>query len=578
MFYSQIIQYNRYASLSNENSIKIIPIKATRGMIFDRNNSILAQNKLTYSLELNHHNKINLDNLVERLASIITISQKDLKDYRQRTNDYLYSSSSPIKFNLTDKEVAKLLAHKYKFPDIIIKEGFVRDYPQGSTSAHVIGYINRINKADVKKIKKNRLQEEYAGSTHIGKSGVELFYEKLIRGTPGYKKVEVNANQDVVRVIEQVNPINGKDISLTIDMELQKISEKEFNGRRGALVAIDPNNGEILAYVSQPGFNPGLFINGISHRDWKRLNDQISRPLLDRVIGGLYPPGSTLKPFVAFAAVKNDVRVPPFTIEDYGSFTMPNGSKIFKDWKRGGHGTVDLIKALAVSCDTFFYGLGIELGTAKLNEILKLFGFGNKTNIDMHHEKSGLVADKEWKYKKYKTPWYQGETAITAIGQGFTTVTPIQLAMATAKLSKPDNIIKPHVLLKINDKASAPLIQVNKQLSQKNIKSFELVKKGMQKATEEEGTAAFIGRGSAYKIAAKTGTAQVFSLKAGEIYDEETLPEKLRDHALFIAYAPTNNPKIVITVIVENGGHGGSVAGPIAKKVLDFYLRNEIYD
>ena len=394
-----------------------------------------------------------------------------------------------------------------------------------------------------------------------------------MHGQPGYKALEVDAHNKVIRVIETVEPIHGEDITLNIDYKLQQVAEKAFGKYKGAMVALNPNNGAVLAYVSQPSFNSNLFINGIDETNWKRLNDSNHKPLINRVVSGLYPPGSTLKPFVALAALENNIRRPPFSIIDKGFYTMPNQSKTFKDWKKGGHGEVDLIKAIAVSCDTFFYGLGVELGIPKLNIVLKRFGFGEKTNIDIPNEKSGLIASVEWKKEKYNKKWYQGETAITAIGQGYTLTTPIQLALATAKLINSDNNLRPHMLKKFNAPDFMYEDEIN--LSGNDTDNLNLIKEGMSLVTKEGGTAAFIGRTTSYDISAKTGTAQVFGLKKGEIYDETKLPDKLKDHALFIAFAPSKNPRLVMAIVVENGGHGGSTAGPIAKKIFDAYL-NEI--
>ena len=575
IFYLQVIEHTRYKTLSNKNSIKVIPLPPNRGIIFDRNNKILADNKLSFTLELNRKHKVNFDTLAYRFKDIIKITDRDIKNYKERISKYYFFDSSPIKFNLTNIQIAKIISQKYKYPEFIIKQGFVRNYPLGKSSAHLIGYINRININDIKNLKKNGLFSNYRGSTHIGKSGIEKYYEKKIHGISGYKKIEVDANQNLIRTIQTVPAISGENIYLTIDSRLQKIAEKEFNNRKGALVAIDPNNGEILAYVSQPTFDPSLFTNGISQENWLQLNDKINRPLLDRVISGAYPPGSTLKPFVGLAALHNNVRVPPFSIIDPGFYTMPNGSKTFKDWKKGGHGNVDLIKAIAVSCDTFFYGLGIELGVPNINNTLDIFGFGKKTLIDIGNEKKGLLADKKWKKNKLGKNWYQGETAITAIGQGYTLVTPIQLAYATAKIANEKIDNTPHLRLNSNNninksKDDQPTSKgIINSFSKKNI---DLIKLGMQRVTETEGTAAFLGKTSRYKIAAKTGTAQVFGLKKDEVYDEKKLPDHLKDHALFIAYAPAENPRLAIAIIVENGGHGGSTAGPIAKKVFDTYL------
>ena len=575
IFYLQVIEHKSYKALSNKNSIKVIPLPPNRGIIFDRNNKILADNKLSFTLELNRKHKVNFDTLAYRFKDIIEITDRDIKNYKERISKYYFFDTSPIKFNLTNIQVAKIISQNYKYPEFIIKQGFVRNYPLGKSSAHLIGYINRININDIKNLKKNGLYGNYRGSTHIGKSGIEKYYEKKIHGKSGYKKIEVDANQNLIRTIQTVPAISGENIYLTIDSRLQKIAEKEFNNRKGALVAIDPNNGEILAYVSQPTFDPSLFTNGISQENWLKLNDKKNRPLLDRVISGAYPPGSTLKPFVGLAALHNNVRVPPFSIVDPGFYTMPNGSKTFKDWKKGGHGNVDLIKAIAVSCDTFFYGLGIELGIPNINNTLDIFGFGKKTLIDMGNEKKGLLADKKWKKNKLGKNWYQGETAITAIGQGYTLVTPIQLAYATAKIANEKYDNTPHLRIDLNNNINES--KDDKSTSTGIINSFrkkniDLIKLGMQRVTETEGTAAFLGKTSSYKIAAKTGTAQVFGLKKDEVYDEKKLPDRLKDHALFIAYAPAENPRLAIAIIVENGGHGGSTAGPIAKKVFDTYL------
>ena len=575
IFYLQVIEHKHYKGLSNKNSIKIIPLPPNRGIIFDRNNKILADNKLSFTLELNRKQKINFDTLANRFKGIIEITDRDIKNYKERISKYYFFDSSPIKFNLTNTQIAKFISQKYKYPEFSIKQGFTRNYPLGKSSAHLIGYINRINIKDIENLKKNDLFDNYIGSTHIGKSGIEKFYEKTIHGRTGYKKIEVDANQNLIRTIQTVPAISGEDIYLSIDSKIQKIAENAFGTHKGALVAINPNNGEILAYVSQPTFDPSLFTNGISQENWLKLNDKIKRPLLDRVISGAYPPGSTLKPFIGLAALHNNIRVPPFSIIDPGFYTMPNGSKTFKDWKKGGHGNVDLIKAIAVSCDTFFYGLGIELGIPNINNTLDIFGFGKKTLIDIGNEKKGLLADKKWKKNKLGKNWYQGETAITAIGQGYTLVTPIQLAYATAKIANEKIDNTPHLRLNLNNninksKDDQPTSKgIINSFSKKNI---DLIKLGMQRVTETEGTAAFLGKTSRYKIAAKTGTAQVFGLKKDEVYDEKKLPDHLKDHALFIAYAPAENPRLAIAIIVENGGHGGSTAGPIAKKIFDAYL------
>ena len=569
-FYVQIIKHNYFEKKSNNNSVKVIPIPPARGIIFDRNKRILAENKITHNIEIAPSKEIDIEKIIKEISPFISITKKDIAQYQRIIKNNYFSSTVPIKTNLTSQEVAKFLSHKYLFNNISLKTRLKRYYQHHELTSHVVGYINRINQNDLRELTKTNRLSLYKGSDHIGKKGIEQKYEYLIHGVPGYEKIEVDAAGNIIRTIERKEPIHGQDIQLSIDIELQKKAVDAFGGRKGALIALSPQNGEILAYVSQPFFNPNLFVNGIDHKNWNILNTNKARPLLDRVIKGLYPPGSTIKPFVAIAGLENNLRVPPFQITDPGFFTMPNQSKTFRNWKRDGHGQVDMIKAIAVSSDTFFYGLGLELGLDKMNQTLKAYGFGHKTGVDILGEKKGLLANEEWKKKNKKGKWYAGETVITAIGQGFTLVTPIQLANATAKIALPDNTnyVSPHLLLNSNQ-----LKQRNDNLytpppSKKN--TIRYIKEGMEAVTDSGGTAAFL-KNASYKIAAKTGTAQVFGLAGGE-YVEEDLPDHLKDHALFIAYAPAKKPELVVAVIVENGGSGGSAAGPIAKKVFDHYL------
>ena len=568
-FYLQIFQYDFYKLKASNNSIRTIPIEPARGLIFDRNDKVIAANQLTYNLELNKKSQYDLDELARKLTPIVKITRDDINKYQKILANDPFLDTVAIKTDLTDEEVAAFTANRYLYDGIQLIIRQKRFYSYAQITSHLVGHIHRINKADIKTLQANNKYQRYFASQHMGKTGIESSYEDVIHGYPGYKQIEVNAKNEIIQTLVTVPPIDGSNINVTIDIELQKIAFNAFKNKKGALVAIDVNNGEILAYVSQPGFDPNLFIDGINEDTWSKLNNAKSKPLLDRVIRGLYPPGSTLKPFVALAALENDIRKPPFKINDPGYFTMPNGSKTFNDWKKGGHGIVDMAEAIKVSCDTFFYGLGLELGIKRINQSLEQYFFGRKTGIDMHNERSGLLADEAWKKNKFNKPWYGGETAITAIGQGFTQVTPLQLAYATALIANPKLDQKPHLLLYSEKKALYKNNQPPPPVNEKNIK---LIQDAMTDVTQDGGTAAFLGKDIAYKIAAKTGTAQVFSLK-GQEYDEENLPEHLKDHALFIAYAPAERPKIALAVIVENGGHGGSTAGPIAKQVFDYYIK-----
>ena len=569
-FYVQIIQHNYFEKKANNNRVKIVAIPPARGLIFDRNNRILAENKITLNLEIDQSKKNKIDKIVTQLKPFISISKKDLSQYEKIIKNNYFSTTIPLKTDLTPQEAAKFLANEYQINDVYLKSRLKRYYQHHEITSHVVGYINRINKKDLRMLtKKNRLSL-YKGSDHMGKRGIEQNYEHLIHGVPGFKKIEVDAKGNIVRTIKRKKPINGQNIHLSIDIELQKKAIDAFGNKKGALVAISPLNGEILAYVSKPQFNPNLFVNGIDYKNWNLLNKNKENPLLDRVTKGLYPPGSTIKPFIAIAGLENNLRIPPFQIIDPGFFTMPNQSKTFRNWKRDGHGSVDMVKAIAVSSDTFFYGLGLELGIDKINQTLQAYGFGQKTGIDLLGEKKGLLANEEWKLKNKKEKWYAGETVITAIGQGFTQVTPLQLANATAKIALPNNknYVAPHLLLNSNQLKHKNDSLYTPPPLKKN--SIQIVKRGMEAVTEKGGTAAFLNNIN-YKIAAKTGTAQVFGLAGGE-YIEDDLPDHLKDHALFIAYAPAEKPELVLAIIVENGGSGGSTAGPIAKKVFDHFL------
>ena len=568
-FYLQIFQYDFYKLKAANNSIRTIPIEPARGLIFDRNDKVIAANQLTYNLELNKTSQYDLDELARKLTPIVKITRDDINKYQKILANDPFLDTIAIKTDLTDEEVAAFTANRYLYDGIQLIIRQKRFYSYAQITSHLVGHIHRINKADIKTLQANNKYQRYFASRHMGKTGIESSYEDVIHGYPGYKQIEVNAKNEIIQTLVTVPPIDGSNINLTIDIELQKIAFNAFKNKKGALVAIDVNNGEILAYVSQPGFDPNFFIDGINKDAWSKLNNAKSKPLLDRVIRGLYPPGSTLKPFVALAALENGIRKPPFKINDPGYFTMPNGSKTFNDWKKEGHGIVGMAEAIKVSCDTFFYGLGLELGIKRINQSLEQYFFGRKTGIDMHNERKGLLADEEWKKNKFNKPWYGGETAITAIGQGYTQVTPLQLAYATALIANPKLDQKPHLLLYSEKKALYKNNQLPPPVNEKNIK---LIQDAMTDVTQDGGTAAFLGKDITYKIAAKTGTAQVFSLK-GQEYDEENLPEHLKDHALFIAYAPAERPKIALAVIVENGGHGGTTAGPIAKQVFDYYIK-----
>ncbi len=439
----------------------------------------------------------------------------------------------------------------------------------------MLGYIGRINDADIANLQASEELSNYKGSDHIGKSGVEQYYESALHGVTGFQQVEIDADGHAVRVLSSTPPIPGDNLILSIDSKLQAIAEEAFGQRRGALVAINPKNGEVLAYVSKPSFDPNLFVDGIDSESWKALNDSPDKPLINRPLRGIYPPGSTFKPFVAMAGLENGKREPPFSISDPGFFTLPGSSHRYRDWKPSGHGQVDIQRAITISCDTFFYGLAMDLGIERLTSFVSHFGFGKKTGLDIKGEVGGLLPTPEWKYRRWKQRWYPGETVIVGIGQGYTLVTPMQLAQATSILANNGVAMRPHLVSSIQTNSTGvmrplPLETVDRVALQAS--HMEIVKAGMVGVTMPGGTAAAVGANAGYSVAAKTGTAQVVGIRQNEKYNASKLDERHRDHALFIAFAPAEEPTIAMAIIVENGEHGGSTAGPIARQVMDYYL------
>ena len=577
--YLQIKQYNHYQTLAENNRISLVPITPNRGLIIDKNGVVLAHNFFAYTLEITPAKVHNLEETITEIGKLVEISgldRKRFKKFREQSHNF---ESIPIRTHLNEVEAAKFAVNHYRFPGVEIKSRLFRHYPLGKLGSHMVGYIGRINDKDLVNLEASGDLSNYKGSDHIGKSGLEQFYEKHLHGITGFQQVEIDADGHAVRVLSSNPQVPGNNIILSADSKLQEIAETAFGERRGALVAINPKTGEVLSYVSQPTFDPNLFVDGIDSENWKALNESLDKPLINRPLRGVYPPGSTFKPFVALAGLEAGKREPPYTIHDPGFFTLPGSRHRYRDWKPSGHGSVDIQKAITISCDTFFYGLAMELGIENLTAFARHFGFGKKSDFDIKGEIEGLLPTPEWKKRRFKQPWYPGETVIVGIGQGYTLVTPLQLAQATAILANNGVAMRPHLVSQIQNTQSgknqiiAPFIQDKVALNPKNI---AIVKQGMMDVTLPGGTAASVGANAGYAIAAKTGTAQVIGIKQNEKYNEQGINERHRDHALFIAYAPAEDPKIALAVIVENGGHGGSAAGPIARKVMDYYLLGKL--
>ena len=575
-FYLQVVQHEYYHTLAENNRISIVPIIPNRGLILDRNGAVLAHNYSAYTLEITPNKVGDLEPLINELATVVDIAPKDRKRFRKVLEEGHDFASLPIRTRLNDVEVARFAANKYRFPGVDIRARLFRHYPNGEAASHVIGYIGRLTESDLDKLDDKGLAANYTGSDFIGKVGLESRYESDLHGTTGFEEVETDANGRAVRTLRSTLPVSGNNLLLSLDARLQEVAEQAFGDHRGALIALEPATGGILALVSRPGFDPNLFVDGIDPSNWEALNSSPDHPLNNRALQGQYPPGSTFKPFMALAALELGKRSPHHAIFDPGYFVLGGaGGHRYRDWKTGGHGMVDLHKSIVISCDTYYYGVAQDLGIDNIHQFIGQFGFGKKTGIDIDGESGGLLPSQEWKSKRFAQKWFAGDTISVGIGQGYNLATPLQLAQATAILANNGTVFHPHLVRHIQDSQTNQLRSVEVQPAGKiafNPDNLAMVRDAMVDVTRPGGTAAAAGAGAQYSFAGKTGTAQVVAMKQGEKYDEKRVNERFRDHALFIAYAPAEAPKIALAVLVENGGHGGSIAAPIARKVLDFYL------
>ena len=574
-FYLQIVQHEYYIQRAENNRISLVPAAPNRGLIVDRQGRILAENYSAYTLEITRAEMASLEQTLLELGKLIEVTPGELRRFRRLLSESHEFETVPLKSKLTDEEVAILAANRYRLPGVEVKARLFRNYQAGPGMAHVVGFIGRINDRDLKNLRERNLEQNYRGSVHIGKTGLEQSYETLLHGRTGFDQMETDASGRAVRMLSRIPPVPGQDLRLHLDLDLQAVAEHAFGDYLGGLVAIDPRTGGVLALVSKPGFDPNLFVDGIDPETWKSLNESPERPMVNRVLRGIYPPGSTIKPFMAMAGLELGLRKPGDTIVDPGFYSLPNSRHQFRDWKSGGHGVVDIRRSISQSCDVYYYKLAVDMGIDRMHDTLAKFGFGEKTGIDLEGESSGLLPSREWKQRRWKKIWYPGETVIAGIGQGYQLTTPLQLAAATAMLANGGIRVQPRLVEAVRD----PLTHIwqpqpGAVRSQMAIKpsNLEVVRQGMMDVMRPGGTAAAAAAGAPYVIAGKTGTAQVVGIKQGARYDASLLARQNRDHALFMAFAPADDPKIVVAVIVENGGHGGSTAAPIARAVLDFYL------
>jgi len=578
--YLQVVKHDTYSSKAEENRISVVPVAPNRGLILDRNGVVLAQNYSAYTLEISRDKVPDLEATLIALGEIVEIQPKDRARYKKLLAETRNADSLPIRTRLTDEEVARFAANRYRFPGVDIRARLFRKYPHGDLASHVIGYIGRINERDQDRLAELGVAPNYRGTDFIGKTGVEASYQQELHGVTGLEQVEIDAGGRGIRTLSRTPAQAGNNVTLTLDIRLQEVVEKAFGARRGALVAIEPSTGGILAFVSRPGFDPNLFVDGIDPQSWSELNNSPDRPLTNRAISGLYPPGSTFKPFMALAALELGKRTPKSAINDPGYFIF--GERRFRDSKPSGHGYVDLHKSIVVSSDTYYYQLANDMGIEAIAGFMDRFGFGSRTGIDLEGEAKGVLPSPAWKRERFKRPeqqkWYAGETISIGIGQGYNTYTPIQLAQATAALAANGALYRPHLVSHVDSLRSGERRHVEPQLSRQiplRTEHVEFVKNAMA-GVNIEGTGARVFAGAQYTSGGKTGTAQVIGMKPNEKYDEKKVAERHRDHSLFIVFAPLESPKIALAVIVENGGFGSRAAAPIARIALDYYLLGKL--
>jgi penicillin-binding protein 2 len=571
----QVMKHEHYYTQAEANRISLVPIVPNRGLIVDRHGTVLAENFTAYTLEINPNLVPDLEATIESLSQLIEIAPKDRRRFKRLLDESRQLAAIPIRTRLSEDEIARFAANRYRFPGVEINARLFRRYPNGTMASHVVGYIGRINPKDMESLETNGLLSNYRGSEHIGKTGLEQKYERELHGTTGLEQVEVNSGGRAVRTLSRTPPVSGNNLQLHLDLRLQEAAEAAFGQRRGALVAIDPQTGGVLAFVSKPGFDPNLFIDGIDPPTWNELNNHPDRPMVNRALTGQYPPGSTYKPFMALAALHLGKRTPQYAINDPGVFTLPGNSHQYRDWKPGGHGSVDMHRSIVISCDTYYYQLAFDLGIDAISNFMRQFGFGSRTGIDMEGESIGINPSQEWKQRRFRQKWYVGDTISIGIGQGYNVTTLLQLANATAIIANKGAVFQPHLVNHIQDSTTRSLRAVLAEpLRKLDLKPehWAIVQRAMIDVNTPGGTGYRAFADAKYSVGGKTGTSQVIAIKQGQKYDASKIDERHRDHALYIAYAPADNPKIALAVLVENAGGGGAHAAPLARTVMDFFL------
>jgi len=578
--YLQLVQHDIYQAKAEDNRISVVPVTPNRGLIVDRNGVVIARNYSGYTLEIFPKRVRNMERLIDQLAELVDIQPRDRFRFRKLLAETRNAESLPIRNRMSDEEVARFAVNRYRFEGVEIKARLFRQYPFGDVGSHVLGYMGRVTTTDQQRFDEEGTSANYRGTDFVGKAGVEATYEAELHGTTGFEQVEIDAAGRGIRSLSRTPSQPGNDVTLTLDMRLQQVAELALGDRRGAVVAVDPNSGGILALVSKPGFDPNLFVDGIDPQYWAELNTNEDHPLNNRAISGLYPPGSTIKPFLALAALETGKRKPSSAIFDPGFFDF--GGRRFRDDKKGGHGTVDLYKSIVESCDTYYYHLSNDLGIEAIARFLGPFGFGSRTGIDLAGESVGVLPSPEWKMRRFKQPaqqkWFAGETISIGIGQGYHSYTPIQLAQATAMIASGGTLYRPRLIAHIDNPRTGERREISAEVL-RNValkpENVDFIKRAMAGVTRE-GTGARAFAKVEYTVGGKTGTAQVIAMKQGEKYEEHKVAERHRDHSLFIAFAPLDSPRIAMAVVVENGGFGARAAAPLARTVLDYFMLGKV--
>ncbi|QPB41875.1 penicillin-binding protein 2 [Rodentibacter haemolyticus] len=579
IYHLQIVNFDTYQTRSNGNRIKLLPVPPTRGLIYDRYGELLAENLTFFGLYIVPEKTENLDRTFDELRYIVGLTDEDIKQFRKERRRGTRYTSIMLKANLTEEQIARFSVNQYQFPSLEVRPYFKRNYLYGEVMTHILGYVGKINDKDVERLKKEEKSANYAGSHDMGKLGIERYYEDQLHGITGFEEVEINNRGKVIRKLREQPAKAGKSIHLTIDLALQRYVTDLLAGQKGAVVVLDPKDSSVLAMVSTPSYDNNLFVDGISGTDYKRLLDDPDRPLYSRATQGVYPPASTVKPFIAVAAQTENVVNQNTTIFDPGYWMLPGTTKRFRDWKKSGHGYTDLNKAITESSDTYFYQVAYSLGIDRLSDWMKRFGFGMPTGIEINEEASANMPTRAWKQKRYKRQWVQGDTISVGIGQGYWTATPLQVAKATAILVNNGKVNTPHLMKSVEGVTIEPYQDplLYEDITEPKQAYWEAAKQGMFNVVHSSagtGRKAFLGAN--YHVAGKSGTAQVFSLKENQKYDAAGLKKELHDHAWFTAYAPYENPKLVVSIILENAGGGSSNAAPVVRKIMDYYLNQRL--